>query len=66
MTTRKCPACGKPAGRRPENPYDPFCSERCRLLDLGRWFDESYRVPVRRDEWDEAPAIPRPDDREED
>lgn len=45
MTEPRCKTCGKPIDRRPENPYDPFCSRRCRLLDLGRWFDESYRVP---------------------
>lgn len=55
MTEPRCPTCGQPAGRRPENPYAPFCSERCRLLDLGRWFDETYRVPARPDESDEIP-----------
>jgi len=29
----------------PESPHRPFCSERCRLLDLGRWADERYRIP---------------------
>jgi hypothetical protein len=29
----------------PFNPYRPFCCERCRLIDLGAWADESYRVP---------------------
>jgi uncharacterized protein len=33
--------------RRPASPdWRPFCSERCRLLDLGRWLDEEYRVPA--------------------
>jgi hypothetical protein len=27
------------------NPYRPFCSERCRLVDLGRWLGEAYRIP---------------------
>ena len=39
---RKCPLCGQPA----EEEFRPFCSKRCKQLDLGRWFDESYRVPV--------------------
>lgn len=39
---RKCPLCGHPA----EEDYRPFCSKRCKQLDLGRWLDESYRVPV--------------------
>jgi hypothetical protein len=29
-----------------ENPWRPFCSERCKLLDLGKWASEEYRVPV--------------------
>jgi endogenous inhibitor of DNA gyrase (YacG/DUF329 family) len=29
-----------------ENPYRPFCSERCKLIDLGDWAMERYRVPV--------------------
>jgi uncharacterized protein len=40
----KCPTCGKPAEWK-ENPYRPFCSERCKLIDLGRWVNEEYRVP---------------------
>lgn len=28
-----------------ENPWRPFCSERCKLIDLGAWFDESNRIP---------------------
>jgi endogenous inhibitor of DNA gyrase (YacG/DUF329 family) len=39
---RGCPICGKPA-----SPADrPFCSARCRKIDLGRWFAEAYRMPV--------------------
>jgi uncharacterized protein len=30
----------------PSNAYRPFCSERCRLIDLGQWATESYRVPA--------------------
>jgi uncharacterized protein len=37
-----CPECGKPSTR--EN-Y-PFCSERCRELDLNRWFNGTYTIPV--------------------
>lgn len=46
MRTVACPGCGKPAGFDPSNPWRPFCSERCRLIDLGAWATESYRVPV--------------------
>ena len=31
---------------RPENPWAPFCSERCKLVDLGKWLGEEYRVPT--------------------
>ncbi len=40
-----CPICGKRALFSPENPYRPFCSERCKLIDLGQWATESYRIP---------------------
>lgn len=40
-----CPRCGKPAIYAPSNPSRPFCSERCRLIDLGAWASEDYRIP---------------------
>jgi hypothetical protein len=40
-----CPSCGEPAVFEPFNPFRPFCSERCRLIDLGSWAAESYRIP---------------------
>ena len=39
-----CPACGKKNTWKHDNAFRPFCSERCRLIDLGEWADESYRV----------------------
>jgi endogenous inhibitor of DNA gyrase (YacG/DUF329 family) len=39
----KCPQCHQPAAWQ-DNPDRPFCSERCRLIDLGQWADESYRI----------------------
>jgi uncharacterized protein len=41
-----CPNCKKPAPPREDNPDFPFCSERCKALDLGRWFGGGYRVPA--------------------
>ena len=41
----RCPACGGDSVYGPENPYRPFCSERCKNLDLGAWASESFRVP---------------------
>lgn len=52
--TVKCPQCGSAVKWASENRWRPFCSERCRQLDLGAWASETYRVPV------EAP----PDDNE--
>jgi endogenous inhibitor of DNA gyrase (YacG/DUF329 family) len=41
-----CPICRRLVAARAENPAYPFCSERCRLVDLGRWLGEEYRVPA--------------------
>jgi len=41
---RICPTCGKPVEWQ-DNPSRPFCSERCKLIDFGRWADEAYSVP---------------------
>jgi endogenous inhibitor of DNA gyrase (YacG/DUF329 family) len=41
-----CPICGRPAAARAENRAFPFCSVRCKKVDLGSWLDERYRVPV--------------------
>lgn len=41
--TVKCPACKKRTEWK-DNPYRPFCSERCRLIDLGKWADGSYSI----------------------
>jgi endogenous inhibitor of DNA gyrase (YacG/DUF329 family) len=40
----KCPRCGK-AAESTVNPFRPFCSERCKLVDLGNWISDSYRIP---------------------
>jgi uncharacterized protein len=42
MSGGKCPVCGKPA----EQAHRPFCSDRCRKVDLNRWLSESYRIPA--------------------
>ena len=46
MKTVPCPRCGTPAPYAPDNRWRPFCSERCRTIDLGAWASESYRIPV--------------------
>ena len=44
MKTVACPRCGAQAPYAPENPWRPFCSERCKLIDLGAWAAEEYKV----------------------
>lgn len=41
-----CPRCGVPVEWSVASPWRPFCSERCKLLDLGAWANEEYRVPL--------------------
>lgn len=45
----RCPECGRPRVRE----FRPFCSARCRDLDLSRWFKQSYAVPVVEPGYDE-------------
>jgi len=40
----KCPHCRKEAPLS-GNPFRPFCSERCKMIDLGTWANEGYRIP---------------------
>ena len=56
----RCPQCGGESVWGPENPFRPFCSERCKLIDLGAWASDSYRIPVQDDPADPevAPAAP--------
>ncbi len=39
-----CPICGRPAAPRSQNNALPFCSARCKQVDLGEWLDEKYRI----------------------
>lgn len=41
-----CPQCGAPKTYRIDNPFRPFCSERCRLMDLGAWASDQYAIPT--------------------
>ncbi len=43
-TTVPCPTCGKPVPWSSASRWRPFCSERCRLIDLGDWLDENHRI----------------------
>ncbi len=48
----RCPRCNKETEFN-GNPYKPFCSERCKLIDLGNWATESYRIPTKTKEEEE-------------
>lgn len=40
----RCPQCSRPSVLESSNRWRPFCSERCKLLDLGQWFGERYGI----------------------
>ena len=40
-----CPNCGNFSEFTPNNAFRPFCSERCKLIDLGLWASEQYAIP---------------------
>ncbi len=42
----KCPICAKHVDWLPEHRYKPFCSERCKLVDLGEWLTEEKKLPL--------------------
>jgi len=52
----KCPICKKDVA--PGDPDFPFCSERCRIIDLGNWASEKYVIPG-------APKPSAPDENED-
>jgi hypothetical protein len=41
----RCSICRKPVDLSVANPFRPFCSERCRTIDLGKWVAGDYRIP---------------------
>ena len=47
-TTREvnCPVCGAVVPWAPESQYRPFCSNRCRKIDLGAWANDEYKIPA--------------------
>jgi len=49
--------CGRPVRPRPENKGWPFCSPRCKQVDLGRWINEEYRISRPLDETEQAEAL---------
>jgi endogenous inhibitor of DNA gyrase (YacG/DUF329 family) len=52
----KCPICGKVMSATLDDwPQFPFCSERCKLIDLGRWLGEDYSIPAEEPPDDASP-----------
>jgi len=43
--TVKCPTCGRSIEWSDQSPFRPFCSERCRVIDLGAWLTEKHAIP---------------------
>jgi endogenous inhibitor of DNA gyrase (YacG/DUF329 family) len=41
----QCPTCQKDVEWKPESKYRPFCSERCKLIDLGEWASGGHAIP---------------------
>ena len=57
----KCPRCGKETEIH-GNQFRPFCSDRCRLIDLGNWMSGNYRIPEEKpEETEEAEFLTRKD-----
>ena len=59
----RCPICRKQV--QPGAPQAPFCSERCKLIDLAKWADEKYRIPAKPEEGSEDQPERKPDERGE-
>ena len=55
----RCPTCGLRTSWR-DNPQRPFCSLTCRLIDLGGWLDERYRIPTRDDDAEQSAGVDVP------
>ena len=58
-TMVKCPTCKRTVEWSPQSAYRPFCSDRCRLIDLGAWFAEQHRIPDESSASEDAPDDPQ-------
>lgn len=58
-----CPQCGKDVVFNKEvSPYRPFCSERCKLIDLGKWAEGGYSIPLQEKSDEDLSASDHTDD----
>jgi endogenous inhibitor of DNA gyrase (YacG/DUF329 family) len=64
MTVVPCPTCNRPVQWTEAFPWRPFCSERCKLIDLGAWAAEKHAIPGEVIETEDGPQQAR--DRDED
>ena len=59
--TVECPNCGIQVSWTPESAWKPFCSERCKMIDLGAWFSEERAItdPKQQtgEQWDEEDTL---------
>ena len=58
MTSLSCPTCGRRIQWSEEFPWRPFCSERCKMVDLGAWFTERHTIPGEPADPDDPQAPP--------
>ena len=62
----RCPICKTPVDEadraKPASSF-PFCSPRCKLIDLGRWLGGKYQIPVVEEDESDPPQSPRPNER---
>ena len=59
---RKCPTCGAEFEYEPTSKWRPFCSRRCKLVDLGNWMEGVYRIsrPLGIDDLEDDEALLSP------
>ena len=58
LRSAPCPRCSKRASLSPDNAWRPFCSERCKMIDLGKWANEEFSIPAE----EESPPPDAPQD----
>jgi uncharacterized protein len=58
QTLVTCPHCKKVTVYSTDNPFRPFCSERCKLIDFGAWATESYRIAQEIKDDDDMDGLP--------
>ena len=60
----KCPIC-RSETQWQDNLFRPFCSERCKMIDLDHWLSERYRIPVTENNEEDSALAPAPEPEED-